>query len=217
MQGPTFQQFEKEKITNPFMNKGNNTLNSREKHHLNKEDSSTDILIFNRNKNTIESKVFLIIHNNFNSNRVKSITNYIKHILKLEKENCISIDTSGTFDKSLFENSETVYIIDRHDSNKGVVNEESTGNNISSLMLKEIFLENKMGALIFIAKNIEQVPKFICTISQLVFIQKDIENMYNTLALSAGIKFKDNSVIDLDMICIDKFSLWTKICNFNKN
>jgi hypothetical protein len=213
--GPSFQTFEKEKITNPFFKQpsNNKTININETNRVNKEDSNTDNLIVNRSKELMETKVFLVIHNSLEQNNIRSIINYIKHILKIEKECESSIDTIKDFDNSIFK-EDTVYIFDSLNEKLGVKNQDITGTEITSLMMKDIF--EKVGGLIFIANNIKEVPKFICTVSQLVFIQKDIEDIQTTLAVSAGIKFKENSIVDIDMFCINKFNLWTKICNFNK-
>jgi hypothetical protein len=214
MEGPSFQTFEKEKIVNPLIppvqTSGRN-LSLNQSYHINKEDSNISNLIVNRTRDIMETHVFQIIHSSLTEKQINNIKLYLKHILKIDKEKELIIDTIGDFVDNDYK-EDTLYIINTHNNN--VLNQNITGTEITSLMLKSIF--EKVGGLLFISKNIDEVPKFICTTSQLVFIQKDIENLETTLALSAGIRIKNNPVIDIDMICIDKFSLWTRICNFNK-
>lgn len=211
MEGPSFQNFEKEKILNPLAKRHSNQKQplSNERQYINKEDSSTDNLIVNRTPEIMETHVFQIIHKDLSEKQLRNIISYIKNILKIEKEKQVEINTIGEFDNTIY-NKDTVFIFNQ----SSVKNQEVTGSDVTSLMMKSAF--QNAGGIIFISNHINDVPKFICTTSQLVFIQKEVEDLQTTLEITAGIRLRQIPILDIDMICIDKFSLWTRICNFNK-
>ena len=210
MNEPVFQDFLKHNIT-PFSNLNENLKNDTTIYRINKEEENVEPLIVRRSRVNLGFSVFSIVcDKNFN---YSNIMNFILNVIGSEKKYVqeLTIDVMSEFNVKLSKNK--VYVINLNNASHKI--EEFP--EAFSLYIHRI-VENSFG-VVFIADNIDKIPQVGLTYSQLVFIENKPEHtnrIQDIFAKTCFYKLKTSVVDNLDMICIDKLSLWTKIRNFSK-
>ena len=233
MNEPIFQDFTKE-IINPLYNPNKPQFtNINTLCRINKEEEGVEQLIIRRNKENMGFFVFTILcKNNFDySNTI----NFIKEVSNLSPMSLgetrgsrnsnieeITFDVTSNFEKifdTIKNNKNKIYLINLHnDKNNYDIYPEAF-----SLFIMNLFkicgsLQGT-GGIIFVTDSIDKTPQLALTLSELVFIQNIPEysnNMQELFFKSCFYKLKPSIIDNLDMICVDKLSLWTKIKNFSK-
>jgi hypothetical protein len=209
MEGPLFQDFVKE-VINPFggqQTQGNNIDNTT--FYFNKEENNVSNLIVQRTKQNFGHPVFQIIcDKDFN---YSNIIHFIKDISGIYKSQEKIIDVTEKFYIDDID-KKTIYIINLFNLKNNI----QLNPNAFSMLLFQI-IEHSAG-LILISNDLDSTPKMISTRSQLVFIQNYKNKNINEYLFKAGnINSKPNCQIEnMDLVCLDKLSLWTKVTNFTK-
>ena len=213
MNEPIFQDFTKE-VINPFSTSPTDVQNSVV-YKINKEEENIEQLIIRRNKENMNFRIFTILcKKDFNYsniiNFIKEIMNTYSSCTKGDLEE-ITIDVTSKFDNNFSKNK--TYLINLHNEK----NNYSIYPEAFSLFIMNLF-KNSNG-IVFISDKIENLPQLALTLSELVFVENTPDysnNIQEIFSRSCFYKLRQSVIDNLDMICVDKLSLWTKIRNFSK-
>lgn len=214
MNEPIFQDFTKE-VINPFSTSPTDVQNSVV-YKINKEEENIEQLIIRRNKENMNFRVFTILcTDKFNYsntiNFIKEIINNLSPNHKSSELEEITIDITSKFENNFSKNK--TYLINLHNEKHNY----SIYPEAFSLFVMNLF-KNSNG-IIFISDKVEKLPQLALTLSELVFIENIPEysnNMPELFFKSCFYRLKQSIIDNLDMLCVDKLSLWTKIRNFSK-
>ena len=215
MNEPVFQDFIKHNIS-PFTNLNDNPNNDKTIYRINKEEENVEPLIIRRNRENIGFPVFSIISGPTKEDKKFNYSNILDFILNTigTSKNYVQelkIDVLSNFNNKL--NKNKVYLINLTDSSHVI----DIFPEAFSLYIHRI-IENSSG-IIFISDTIDKIPQVALTYSQLVFVENVLENtskIQDIFSKTCFYKLKASVIDNMDMICIDKLSLWTKIRNFSK-
>ena len=215
MNEPVFQEFLKHNIS-PFSNLNENANNDKTIYRINKEEENVEPLIVRRSRENLGFSIFSIIcDKKFN---YSNIMDFILNIIGTSKNHVqeLTIDVLSNFNilKSGQKlNKNKVYLINLNDSAHVI----DIFPEAFSLYIHKL-VESTLG-IIFISDNIDKIPQVALTYSQLVFLENKPENtnrIQDIFSKTCFYKLKASIIDNLDMICVDKLSLWTKIRNFSK-
>ena len=203
----TFKSFERASMIPQSMMPNTNQQAMNIKLNLTLEENNISPLVVNRVKSNFGKHNYIIYSDN--QTNINNCLTYIRNISNSPlKED--SFDLIDELDLTKYK-SDTIYTYDlRQNSIKNV---DIAGKGTLNCVLQTI--QDKSEGIIIISDIYDNVPSIISTISNLIFIDKDIKNMDKIVMGSASIRLPEKTNYDLNnMICINKTSLWSKLTLF---
>ena len=195
MDEPSFKSFERASITpgNVFRT---NIISS-----ITEEESTLQLLSVNRTKDNFGNYIFIIYSKN--KDEIEQCLNYLKNLTKIPFKD-ISIDVTGelNFDDYC---KDYIYTFDLT-KEEGVLSSDMVFNTV----MKNV--SEKAGGMVIISDHIDKVPRYLSTMSQLVFIGCDIEQLPRIIHEGGGLPVSNELKYGLkNILCLNKTLLWTKI------
>ncbi len=207
MEAPTFKSFERASMLPPSMMPNSNQQAMNIKLNLSLEENNISPLVVNRIKSNFGKQNYVIYSNN-QTNINKCLT-YIRNITKAPLQED-SFDLIDTIDLTKY-NKDTIYTYDLRQNN--IKNVDIAGKGTLNCVLQTI--QDKSEGIIIISDTYDNVPNVISTVSNLIFIDKDIKDINKIIMNSSSIRLPEKINYDLNnMICVNKTSLWSKLTLF---
>lgn len=199
MDEPSFKSFERASITpgNVFRT---NIISS-----ITEEESTLQPLIVNRTKENFGNYIFIVYSKD--REEIDRCLDYLKNLTKMPfKESYIDV-TGETDFNTLSKDYIYIYDLTKEDT---ILNREISFENYFSCIFNSIY--EKAGGILFIADHVNKVPRYLSTMSQLIFIGQDIDNLERIIVEGANVPVTSNLKYDLkNILCLNKTLLWTKI------
>jgi predicted metal-dependent peptidase len=171
------------------------------------EENNISPLVVNRVKSNFGKHNYIIYSDN--QTTINNCLTYIRNISNYPlKED--SFDLLDELDLSKYK-KDTIYTYDLRKND--IKNVDIAGKGTLNCVLQTI--QDKSEGIIIISHTYDNVPVLISTISNLIFIDKDIKDKSKIVMNSASIRLPENITYELDnMICVNKTSLWSKLALF---
>jgi len=203
----TFKSFERASMLPQSMMPNSNQHAMNVKLNISLEENNISPLVVNRVKNNFGKQNYIIYSNN--QININNCLTYIRNISKAPLQED-SFDLIDTLDLTKYK-KDTIYTYDlRQNSIKNV---DIAGKGTLNCVLHTI--QDKSEGIIIISDTYDNVPNIISTVSNLIFIDKDIKDTNRIIMSSASIRLPEKVNYDLnDMICVNKTSLWSKLALF---
>jgi len=203
----TFKSFERASMIPQSMMPNSNQHFMNVKLNLSLEENNISPLVVNRVKSNFGKHNYIIYSNN--QTNINNCLTYIRNISKVPLQED-SFDLIDTLDLTKY-NKDTIYTYDLRQNN--IKNIDIAGNGTLNCVLQTI--QDKSEGIIIISESYNNVPPLISTISNLIFIDKDIKDRNKIIMSSASIRLPEKVNYDLNnMICVNKTSLWSKLTLF---
>jgi hypothetical protein len=171
------------------------------------EENNISPLVVNRVKSNFGKHNYVIYSNN--QQNINNCLTYIRNISKAPLQED-SFDLIDTLDLTKYK-KDTIYTYDLRQNT--IKNVDIAGKGTLNCVLQTI--QDKSEGIIIISDTYDNVPNIISTVSNLIFIDKDIKGMNKIIMGSASIRLPEIVNYDLnDMICVNKTSLWSKLALF---
>jgi hypothetical protein len=203
----TFKSFERASMIPQSMMPNSNQHAMNTKLNLSLEENNISPLVVNRVKSNFGKQNYVIYSNN--QTNINNCLTYIRNMSKAPLQED-SFDLIDTLDLTKY-NKDTVYIYDLRQNN--IKNVDIAGKGTLNCVLQTI--QDKSEGIVIISDTYDNVPNLISTISNLIFIDKDIKDTNKIIMGSASIRLPEKVNYDLNnMICVNKTSLWSKLALF---
>lgn len=207
MEAPSFKSFERASMLPESMMPNRNQSYMNVKLNLTLEENNLSPLVVNRVKNNFGKHNYIIYSDNHpTTNRCLT---YIRNLTKYTITED-SIDLIDTFDITKY-NKEQIYLYDLRKND--IKNVDIAGKSTLNTIMHNI-QDNSQG-IIIVSDNWDNVPNFISTMSNLIFIDNNIKDMNKIVSHSSSIRLPETINYDLkDVLCVNKTSLWSKLTLF---
>lgn len=203
----TFKSFERASMIPQSMMPTTNQQAMNIKLNITLEENNISPLVVNRVKSNFGKHNYIIYSNN--QTNINNCLTYIRNISKAPLK-YDSFDLIDTLDLTKY-NKDTIYTYDLRQNS--IKNADIAGKSTLNCVLQTI--QDKSEGIIIISDTYDNVPNIISTISNLIFIDKDIKDTNKIVMGSSSIRLPEKVNYDLnDMICINKTSLWSKLALF---
>ena len=207
METPTFKSFERASMIPQSMMPNSNQHIMNINLNITLEENNISPLVVNRVKSNFGKHNYVIYSDD--QNNINNCLTYIRNISNYSlKED--SFDLIDELDLSKYK-KDTIYTYDLRKND--IKNVDIAGKGTLNCILQEI--QDKSEGIVVISHTYDNVPTIISTISNLIFIDKDIKHKNKIVMNSASIRLPENINYDLNnMICVNKTSLWSKLALF---
>jgi len=201
----TFKSFERASMIPQSMMPNSNHMTV--KLNISLEENNISPLVVNRVKSNFGKHNYIIYSDN--QTTINNCLTYIRNISNYPlKED--AFDLLDELDLSKYK-KDTIYTYDLRKND--IKNVDIAGKGTLNCVLQSI--QDKSEGIIIISHTYDNVPVVISTISNLIFIDKDIKDKSKIVMNSASIRLPENITYELDnTICINKTSLWSKLALF---
>jgi hypothetical protein len=204
----TFKSFERASMIPQSMMPNTHNQSMNITLNLTLEENNISPLVVNRVKNNFGKHNYIIYSDN-----QTNINNSLTFIRNISKTPLVedSFDLLDELDFTKYKpNTICTYDLRKND----IKNVDIVGKGTLNCVLQTI--QDKTEGIIIISHSHDNVPNIISTISNLVFVDKDmVKDISKIMNSSSSIRFPEKVNFELDnMLCINKTSLWSKLALF---
>ena len=204
MNQPTFKSFEKASMVPESILPSNQKSPYNITYNISKEETNVYPLCVSRTQQNFGKHIYIIYSDN-----ISNINRGLTYLQRLTKKQFIdsSLDTLKEFNEDNYK-SENIYTFNLL---KNDIKENKLPVILSHMMHKII---NNSNGVVIIANSFKDVPTVITTMSNLIFIDKNINDVEHLVMHSSGLKITNYNYDFEKMLCVNKTGLWTKLSFF---